>query len=127
MNRLSSAAIAFAASCSFASVALAETPQEIGYKQNALAVAAIMQGDYVKAEAQLRNLDGVSQRDPAWLINMGQVYAHTGRLADAEVAYKSAAAVWPTVDVILADGTVADSRVAARDALRRLNSTYAAR
>ena len=100
-----------------AGVAQAEPLTELGYKAGALGVAAIAQGDYRTAETQLDRMDGVAAGDPARLINLGQVYARTGRYKDAERAYRAAMAA-PAFDVVLTNGSVVSTREAARRASR---------
>lgn len=112
----------------FAAPALAAPDQsEIGYKEGALGYAALTGGDYRAAEDQLNRLDGVEKDDPARLINLGQVYAKTGRFEEARRAYIAAMKSDRSFDVVLADGRVVSSREAARMALARLPGNYAAR
>lgn len=99
---------------------------EIGYKEGALGYAALTTGDYQRAEAQLKRLDGVEKDDPARLINLGQVYAKTGRHEDARRAYIAAMKSDKAFDVVLADGRVMSSKEAARLALTGLPGNYAA-
>ncbi len=106
--------------------AAAQAPTEIGYKAGALGVSYMMQGDYDGAEAALNRLDGVSAHDPARLINLGTAYANMGRAADAERAYLAAARA-PQDELILADGTVRNSREIAKDGLRRVRARFGAR
>lgn len=99
---------------------------EIGYKEGALGYAALTGGDYQRAEVQLNRLDGVEKDDPARLINLGQVYAKTGRHEEARRAYISAMKSGKSFDVVLADGRVVSSREAARMALAGLPGNFAA-
>lgn len=99
---------------------------EIGYKEGALGYAALTSGEYRKAETQLNKMDGVAKDDPARLINLGQVYAKTGRFEEARRAYMAAMKSDKSFDVVLADGRVLSSRDAARMALSRLPGNYAA-
>ena len=100
---------------------------EIGYPKGALGLAAIQDGDLAKAEAQLNSMNGVKASDPARLINLGQVYARTGRPEEAARAYESAMKSRKSFDVELADGRIMSSREAARLALIDLRSAYAVR
>lgn len=99
---------------------------EIGYKEGALGYAALTGGEYRKAETQLNRMDGVTRDDPARLINLGQVYAKTGRFEEARRAYMAAMKSDKSFDVVLADGRVLSSRDAARMALAQLPGNYAA-
>jgi tetratricopeptide (TPR) repeat protein len=111
------------------STALGAQPHtsEIGYPDGALGLAAIQNGDLAKAETQLNTLKGVKADDPARLINLGQVYARTGRYNEAAQAYQAAMKSDKSFDVLLIDGRVMSSRDAARLALIELRGAYAAR
>ncbi len=109
-----------------ASPALAGGPSEVGYRQGALGVSAISTADYRTAETQLNRMDGVTASDPLRLINLGNVYAGTGRLFDAEKAYVAALSS-ESVDVLTADGTETNTHAVARKALARVRSMTAAR
>lgn len=61
--------------------------------------------------------------NPALLINLGAAYAREGRLADARGAYQAAVAVKDRYKLQLADGSWADSRLLARNALVSLDGS----
>lgn len=65
---------------------------ENGYNPGALAVAAIDRGDWGRAEQLLMRMNGVSEDDPARLINLGKVYMETGRPGMALTAWRQALA-----------------------------------
>lgn len=117
--------VAASASAS-ASPALAGGQGEIGYQQGALGVSAILAADYRTAETQLNSLNGVTPRDPLRLINLGNVYAGTGRPADAEKAYLAVFRTDP-VEVTTADGRITTTYAVARTALGRLRAAMASR
>lgn len=120
--------ICIAALAGFAGMSASATakPQaEIGYKQGALGYTALTSGDYQRAEQQLQGQDGVAADDPARLINLGQVYAKTGRYEEALKAYTAAMKSKKQFDLVLADGRVISSREAAKLALANLRSDYA--
>lgn len=109
---------------------------EIGYETGALGYAALLKGNYPVALEQMQAAEkqvspatshDLSRRDPARLINMGLAYAKMGDLALARTHYQAAIDSERSFDVILSDGRVMDSRVAARHALRRLDQGYASR
>lgn len=100
---------------------------EVGYPKGALGLAAIQDGDLAKAEAQLNSMKGVKASDPARLINLGQVYARTGRTEEAARAYEAAMKNPKEFDVLLVDGRIMSSREAARLALIDLRGGYAVR
>ncbi|WP_070151194.1 hypothetical protein [Sphingobium phenoxybenzoativorans] len=110
----------------FATPALAGGPSEVGYRQGALGVSAISAADYRTAEAQLNRMDGVAAGDPLRLINLGNVYAGTGRMFDAEKAYVAALNA-ESVDVLTADGAETNTHAVARKALGRVRAVVAAR
>lgn len=100
---------------------------EIGYPAGSLGLAAIQEGDLARAEAQLKNAKGVEASDPARLINLGQVYARTGRYHEAVKAYKAAMKREDPFDVILTDGREMSTHEAARLALIELRGAHASR
>ena len=65
---------------------------ENGYNPGALAVAAIDRGDWSRAEELLMRMNGVSENDPARLLNLGKVYMETGRPGMALSAWRRALA-----------------------------------
>ena len=100
---------------------------EIGYPKGSLGYNALVAGDNQTALAQLEAADGVSANDPARLINLGQAYLRTGRTGDAARMFTAAMTNKRSFDLVLADGTVINSREAAKLALRKMNNTLAAR
>ncbi len=105
----------------------AEADGEIGYSKGSLGYDALIAGDNQTALKQLENIDGVAKDDPARLINLGQAYARTGRTGDAARMFMAAMNSDRSFDLVLADGSVINSRVAARLALQNLNSNLASR
>lgn len=106
--------------------AFAAGPEEIGYKRGSLGVSAILAADFPRAEAQLNSMDGVTAGDPLRLINLGNVYAGTGRIYDAQRAYAAALRA-PDVEVTTADGGVTTTHDVARVALNRIKFVAASR
>lgn len=103
-----------------AAPAVAQSGGEIDYPAQSLGYEALAgSGDYALAEAQIRADRSVLEDDPARLINLGQVMAHTGRSREAAALFRRAMAEGE-VDLILADGRVMNSRDAAELALRRM-------
>ncbi|GGB57618.1 hypothetical protein [Blastomonas aquatica] len=104
---------------------------EIGYEAGSLGYAAMLQGNYSAALDQMqaaeKQVSPAARRDPARLINMGLAYAKMGDTASARAHYQAAIDAPGSFDIILSDGRVMDSRIAARHALRRLNQGYARR
>ena len=111
-----------------ATPALAEAPEgEIGYAKGSLGYDALVPGDNKTALAQLEAAEDVSANDPARLINLGQAYLRSGRTGDAAEMFMAAMNNNRSFDLVLADGTVINSRKAAKLALRKMNNTLAAR
>jgi len=81
---------------------------------------ALANGQYRQAVAELRqgSLDQVN--DPARLINLGTAYARLGDFVNASDAFRRAMYSDVRYDLELADGSVVDSRYAARLALAKL-------
>lgn len=92
---------------------------EQGYQRGALGVAAIDRGDWTAAEAQLGELRGLRSDDPARLINLGRVYAETGRVDDAVTVWQLALASKRQFEVVTAEGRVVSTDQLAREALAR--------
>lgn len=92
---------------------------EQGYQRGALGVAAIDRGDWVAAERQLSELRGIHSDDPARLINLGKVYAETGRVDDAVTVWRLALASKRQFEVVTGEGRVVTTDQLAREALER--------
>lgn len=114
MKRALSIALALAAVPSLASAQSVES----GYPRGSLAVAAIEQGDWARAEALL-NAAPVSREDPAWLLNLGLVYMRTGRQAEALTLWRAALQSTRHVEVETLSGRLVSTRQLAHDALAR--------
>lgn len=92
---------------------------EQGYQRGALGVAAIDRGDWSAAEARLAEPRGIRSDDPARLINLGKVYAETGRVRDAVAAWKLALASKRHFEVVTAEGRTVSTDQLAREAIAR--------
>jgi len=114
-----------AATVAFAAPAAAQSA-ELNYPKGSLGYDALVRADYATAEAQLHADRGVAPSDPARLINLGQVYALTGRVLEARRMFRQALNV-EDVELVLADDRVMGSRDAARAALRAMKPTLASR
>lgn len=104
--------------------AAAQSAGEVEYQRGALGYDALVAANYATAENQLRDNHESGFDDPARLINLGQVYANTGRAHEAERLFKRAMDA-EDVAVILADGRELSSRTAARMALDSLRVSEA--
>ena len=114
-----------AATVAFAAPAAAQSA-ELNYPKGSLGYNALVRADYATAEAQLRADLGVNESDPARLINLGQVYAMTGRVIEARRMFRLALQV-EDVELVLSNDRVMGSHDAARAALRGLKPTLASR
>lgn len=99
--------------------ATAQQGGEIGYPQGSLGYDALVNANYGAAEAQILASSKVAKNDPARLINLGQIYAQTGRTAEAVDVLRQAIAA-DEVELILANGDSISSRDAARKVLSQL-------
>lgn len=99
---------------------------ETAYPKAAIGYDALMSGDNERAISDM--LDGsVSRHDPGFLLNLGQAYARSGRVDEARELFRKAARKRDDVDLVLADGRVINSRLAARQALATVQVGIAAR
>lgn len=111
-----------AASASAAAYAAPPLMEHDGYEPGSLAVAAIGRGDWTMAESLLTRR-GVSEDDPARLINLGRVYMETGREGMALSAWRQAAAGKHHFEVETADGQVISTRELALQLIDRYQPT----
>lgn len=111
-----------------AAPAIAEDAKgEVGYANGALGYDALIAGDNKSALELLETSAKVHKNDPARLINLGQAYARAGRPGDAANMFMAALNSNRSFDLLLADGTVMNSRKAAELALSNLNNNLASR
>jgi Flp pilus assembly protein TadD len=100
---------------------------EEGYPRGTLAVAAIERGDWARAEALLNGDRELSRSDPARLLNLGHVYMHTGRIAEALTAWRAALASERHTMVATLGDRYVSTRDLAREALARYDTVTASR
>ncbi len=100
---------------------------EEGYPRGTLAVAAIERGDWARAEALLNGDRELSRSDPARLLNLGHVYMHTGRTAEALTAWRAALASDRHSMVATLGDRYVSTRDLAREALARYETVTASR
>lgn len=100
---------------------------EVGYPKESIGYDALVSGDNARAISQILSNERVSRHDPAKLINLGQAYARTGRIAEAADLFLSVMQSREEVDLVLADGRVINSKAAARLALSGLQTKLASR
>lgn len=81
---------------------------------------ALANGQYRQAVAELRQGSLEEVNDPARLINLGTAYARLGDFENASDAFRRAMYSDVRYDLELTDGSVVDSRHAARLALAKL-------
>lgn len=91
-----------------------------GQPGSTMSTDAIAKGDYRQAVAELRQGTVAEVNDPARLINLGTAYARLGDVNRASEAFRRAMYSDTRYDLELADGSVVDSREAARMALAHL-------
>ncbi len=99
---------------------------EVAYPQTAIGYDALIAGDNERAISDMLG-GNVSRHDPAFLLNLGQAYARSGDVAKARELFRQAARKRDVVDLVLADGRVMNSKLAARQALATVQVGLAAR
>jgi Flp pilus assembly protein TadD len=107
-------------------MAESETAPETRYAASTIGYEALMAGDNEKAIADLM-ASPVSRHDPAFLLNLGQAYMRSGRTAEAREMFRLAMKKRDSVDLVLADGRVMNSKLAARQALATVQVGLASR
>ena len=90
---------------------------EAGYPTGSLGLAAIERGDWEVAERQLTDDSRLSADNPARLINLGRVYAETGRTEQALAVWRRALASRNPPEVELLNGRTATTDQIAREAI----------
>ena len=100
---------------------------EMAYPKGSIGYEALMQGDNERAIAQILANEQVSRHDPAKLLNLGRAYARMGRTEQAAQIFEAALKSRDSVDLVLADGRVMNSKEAARLAMAYLQMRVAAR
>lgn len=96
---------------------------KIGLDVTDVAYHELAAGQPQAAISKLEAGGAAQSSDPAALINLGAAYAKAGMIDKALAAYRAAVASPDRYDLELADGTWVDSRIAARDALKRIQSS----
>ena len=92
---------------------------EAGFPTGSLAVAAMERGDWTTAERLLTEHRAIDRDHPARLINLGRVYAETGRTNEAILMWQRALDSRIQVEVETADGRMARTDQIAGEAISR--------
>jgi hypothetical protein len=100
---------------------------EISYPKESIGYEALMRGDNERAVFQIMANEQVSSGDPAKLLNLGGAYARMGHTDEAAKMFKAVLESRDSVDLVLADGSVMNSKVAARKAYASLQRRVATR
>ena len=116
-----------AGTISVAAQAQPDAVSEISYPKGSIGYEALMRGDNARAISQIITSDQVSKHDPAKLLNLGRAYARMGQTEQAAGYFKSAMQARESVDLVLADGRVMNSKVAAREAYINMQRRVASR
>ena len=116
-----------AGTISVAAQAKSEATGEISYPKGSIGYEALMRGDNARAISQIFSSAQISKHDPAKLLNLGRAYARMGQAEQAAAYFKAAMQVRESVELVLADGRVMDSKVAAREAYTNLQRRVATR
>lgn len=109
-------------------IAYAETPAdaETLYPAKSIGYDALRAGDNQRAVEDMMT-GSISRHDPAFLLNLGQAYVRSGRVTEARELFRRAAQKREMVDLVLANGRVVNSRLAARQALATVQVGLASR
>jgi Flp pilus assembly protein TadD len=100
---------------------------EIAYPKGSIGYEALVRGDNARAVSQILTSAQVSRDDPAKLLNLGCAYARMGRMAEASAMFTTVMQSRDSVDLVLADGRVMNSKDAARKAYANLQPRIATR
>lgn len=100
---------------------------EIAYPADTIGYEALMRGDNERAVSQILNSNKIGRDDPAKLLNLGRAYARMGRNEEAAVMFAAAMKSKDSIDLVLADGRVMNSKDAARKAYANLQMRVATR
>lgn len=109
------------------SAAHAEPTSEISYPKGSIGYEALMRGDNERAISQIMTNEQVSKHDPAKLLNLGRAYARMGKSEEAAGYFLAAMQSRESVDLVLADGRIMNSKDAARQAYANLRTRVATR
>ena len=112
---------------SVAPQAKSDAADKISYPKGSIGYEALMRGDNERAVSQILTSAQVSKHDRAKLLNLGQAYARMGQTDKAAEYFKAAMQARESVDLVLADGRVMNSKVAAREAFANLQMRVASR
>ena len=100
---------------------------EILYPKESIGYEALMRGDNERAVFQIMANEQISNGDPAKLLNLGSAHARMGHTNEAAKIFKAVLESRDSVDLVLADGSMMNSKVAARKAYASLQRRVAAR
>ena len=100
---------------------------ETAYPKGSIGYEALVKGDNERAVSQILTSAQVSRHDPAKLLNLGSAYARMGRIAEASAMFATVMQSRDSVDLVLADGRVMNSKDAARKAYTGLQMRIATR
>ena len=128
MKSLSSSTVLAACFALSACAGATEAPlAEAGYPVGSLAVAAIDRGDYARAEMMLEKRTPLAESHPARLMNLGTVYARTGRMELARATWQRVVSSDREAMVSTAEGRLVSTRQLAREALASASVETASR
>ena len=100
---------------------------ETAYPKGSIGYEALVKGDNERAVSQILASAQVSRHDPAKLLNLGHAYARLGRMDEASALFTVVMQSRDSVDLVLADGSVMNSKEAARKAYASLQPRIATR
>ncbi len=110
-----------------AAQARSDAAGEVSYPKGSIGYEALMRGDNERAVSQIMANQQISKHDPAKLLNLGRAYARIGYTEQAAGYFKAAMQIRESLDLVLADGRVMNSKDAAREAYANLQTRVASR
>lgn len=110
-----------------AAYAQGPTTGEVVYPAGSIGYEALVRGDNERAISDILKSEKISRHDPAKLLNLGRAYVRTGRTAEAATLFKAALDSRDSVELVLADGRVMNSKTAAKMAYAGLQMRMASR
>ena len=100
---------------------------EIAYPMGSIGYEELVRGDNARAVSQILASEQVSRHDPAKLLNLGRAYVRMGRMEEASAMFVAVMRSRDSVELVLADGRVMNSKDAARKAYASLQTRIVAR
>lgn len=112
--------VAIAGGICLGGTGMAQDLSRVAYGPGELAVSEIQVGNLAGAEQALMPRFADETQDPARWVNLGIVYARSGKVVEARAAFERARRL-PDSDLILSNGSEASSRIVALRQIQMLD------